>query len=444
MSGVVSLPEGFVWGVATAAFQIEGAVATDGRGESIWDRFSHSPGRIRNGDTADVACDHYHRWPEDIALMQELGVGAYRFSIAWPRIVPAGTGEVNQAGLDFYDRLVDALLEAGITPYPTLYHWDLPQPLEDAGGWPNRATPQAFADYAAIVAGRLGDRVEHWWTINEPWCVAELGYGVGEHAPGRSEPAKALSASHHLLLAHGLAMQAVRTASPGARVGIANHVDARVARSAHPADLRAAEAAHAKRNRWYLDPLFLGEYPEIAVDEYRWDGACVRDGDLAIISAPQDHIGINYYSRTVIEDPSIDDADRPEPLIETDLPRTTMGWEIYPAGLTELLERFHSDYDLPDTYVTEGGVALPDQLVDGAIHDPGRSAYLAEHFAAAAAAIASGVPLKGYFVWTLMDNFEWAHGYSQRFGLVWTDFETLERIPKDSARWFATQIGGRK
>jgi beta-glucosidase len=431
-----------VWGVSTAAFQIEGAVDVDGRGESIWDRFSHTPGRIHNGDTADVACDHYHRWPEDIEIMQRLGVRGYRFSIAWPRIIPTGTGPVNIAGLDFYDRLVDGLLAAGITPYPTLYHWDLPQPLEDAGGWPVRATALAFADYAAIVADRLGDRVTDWWTINEPWCIAELGYGLGEHAPGRRDAVEALAAAHHVLLAHGLGMQAVRAAAPGARVGIANHVDQQVARSTHPADEQAAELAHAVRNRWYFDPVFLGTYPENAVAYLGWDERPVRDGDLQLISSPMDHLGINYYTRTIIEDGTIDDADRPEPLVEPDLPRTTMGWEVYPKGLTDLLTRLNEDYDLPPTYVTEGGVALPDQLVDGAVRDDERRDYLARHFAAASDARAAGVPLRGYFIWSLMDNFEWAHGYSQRFGLVWTDYATQTRILKDSAHWFATEITG--
>lgn len=440
MPAVPSFPDGFEWGVATAAFQIEGAVHDDGRGESIWDRFSHTPGKIHNGETADEACDHYHRWPEDIAIMQALGVSAYRFSIAWPRVVPGGTGMVNPAGLGFYDRLVDGLLDAGITPFPTLYHWDLPQALEDAGGWPERATAYAFAEYASIVAGHLGDRVKKWWTINEPWCVAELGYGLGEHAPGRSDATDALAAAHHVLLAHGLGVEAIRAVAPDARVGLANHVDARVPKSEHPADLQAAELAHSVRNRWYLDPLFLGAYPEPAVSHLGWDRAPVREGDMAVISSPIDHIGINYYSRTVIEDEAVDDADRPGPIVKADLPRTTMGWEVYPQGLTDLLIRFNADYDLPPTYIAENGVAFADELVDGAIHDEGRKDYLARHFAAAAEAIAAGVPLRGYFVWSLMDNFEWSHGYSQRFGLVWTDYDTQRRILKDSARWFASTI----
>ena len=440
MTASPSFPPGFKWGVATAAFQIEGAVGADGRGESIWDRFTHTPGRIRNGDIADVACDHYHRWPEDVAIMRDLGVTAYRFSIAWPRVMPEGTGTVNPAGLGFYDRLVDGLLEAGITPFPTLYHWDLPQALEDAGGWPERATAYAFADYASVVAGHLGDRVDHWWTINEPWCVAELGYRHGEHAPGRREGNTALEAAHHVLLAHGLGVEAVRSAAADARVGLANHVDARVPRSTHPADLAATELAHAQRNRWYLDPVFLGSYPEVAVDHFGWDRGCVRDGDMAVISTPIDHLGINYYTRTVIGDDAVTDEERPRPLTEADLPRTTMGWEVYPQGLTDLLTRFNDDYDLPPVFVAESGVALPDEVIGGRIHDVDRIAYLDDHIAAVADSRAAGVPVAGYFVWTLMDNFEWAHGFSQRFGLVWTDFDTQQRILKDSATWFAAEI----
>jgi beta-glucosidase len=440
MTSLQSFPDGFAWGVATAAFQIEGAVRDDGRGESIWDRFSHTPGNIHNGDTADVACDHYHRWAEDIALMAELGVTAYRFSVSWPRIIPDGTGRLNSAGLGFYDQLVDGLLEAGISPFPTLYHWDLPQALEDGGGWPTRPTALAFADYAAVVADRLGDRVKDWWTINEPWCVAELGYGLGEHAPGRRDPQAALAAAHHLLLAHGLGVEAIKAAVPDARVGIANHVEARVARSAHPGDLRATELAHAVRNRWFMDPVFLGEYPEAAVGHLGWDQAEVRDGDLEAISAPTDHIGVNYYTRTTVQDDTVEDSARPHPLTEANLPRTTMGWEVYPQGLTDVLTRFNHDYDLPPIYITESGAAFPDQLVDGAVRDEDRIRYLADHFAAAADAITAGVLLHGYFIWSLMDNFEWAHGYSQRFGLVWTDYDTQERIVKDSGRWFASEI----
>ena len=440
MSITQSFPDDFVWGVATAAFQIEGALEADGRGESIWDRFSRTPGNIRNGDSAEVACDHYNLWRDDIAIMKEVGVNGYRFSISWPRVFPSGSGEINPAGLGFYDRLVDGLLDAGITPYPTLYHWDLPQSLEDTGGWPNRSTAYAFADYAGTVVEHLGDRVQHWVTINEPWCVAELGYRVGEHAPGRCEPVAALDAAHHVMLAHGLGMQAARAAVPGVSIGIASNIDVKTPRSAHPADLRVAELEDAYRNRWYLDPVFLGEYPQSGVIARNWDQACVLPGDLDAISAPMDFVGFNYYSRTVVQDDAVSDAERPQPLVAADLPRTTMGWEVYPDGLRDLMVRFNEDYELPAVYVTESGVAFPDELVDGAVHDEDRRRYLEQHFKAAAVARAAGVPLRGYFIWTLMDNFEWAMGYSQRFGLVWTDFDTQERVLKDSAVWLSEEI----
>ena len=342
-----AFPSGFVWGTATASYQIEGAVHEDGRGESIWDRFSHTPGRTLNGDTGDIACDHYHRFREDVSIMRDLGVGAYRFSIAWPRVIPDGTGAINAAGLDFYDRLVDELLEAGITPFPTLYHWDLPQQLEDHGGWPERPTAFAFADYATVVAERLADRVKDWWTINEPWCVAELGYRSGVHAPGRRNSAEALAAAHHVLLAHGLALQALRAVSSDVRIGLVTNVEEHVPRSAHLADRRAAALSHDLDTRWYLDPLFLGEYPESAVIHHRWDQDQVFDGDLTVISGPVDHHGFNYYMRKVVKDEGIDDIERPQPIVDENLARTTMGWEVYPEGLRNLLIRFNEDYALP-------------------------------------------------------------------------------------------------
>lgn len=433
-------PDDFTWGVATAAYQIEGSVDTDGRGESIWDRFSHTAGKTSNGETGDVTCDHYNRWPEDIAIMKDLGVPAYRFSIAWPRILPDGAGAINHAGLDFYDRLVDALLEANIKPFPTLYHWDLPQALEDNGGWPARDTAYAFADYAERVASRLGDRVHDWWTVNEPWCVAELGYRNGEHAPGRANQPAAAAAAHHVLLGHGLALQAVKATSPASRIGIVINADAHMPRSTHPADIAAAELAHDINTRWYLDPVMRGEYPESAVAHHGWDRVEVQDGDMAIISAPMDHLGINYYTRRISHDPTVDDSARPEALLEADLPRTTMGWEVYPAGLRDVLVRFNGEYELPRTYIAESGVAFVDEVVDGAVHDENRRHYLETHFAAAAEARDAGVPLHGYFIWTLMDNFEWQNGYDQRFGLVRIDYETQQRTVKDSGYWFAKVI----
>ncbi|MDJ0959813.1 MAG: GH1 family beta-glucosidase [Acidimicrobiia bacterium] len=440
MTTSFSFPSGFHWGAATASYQIEGAVRDDGRGESIWDRWSHIPGNTVNGDTGDVACDHYHRWREDIQLMQQLGITAYRFSIAWPRVIPTGTGEVSAAGIGFYDRLVDALLEVGITPFPTLYHWDLPQVLEDDGGWPERRTAYAFADYATAVADRLGDRVKHWWTINEPFCVADLGYRVGTKAPGRHDHHDFLAAAHHVLLGHGLAVTAIKAASPDAQVGIVANVDNHMPRSAHPADRRAAELAHAIHSGWYLDPVFRGEYPEAAVNHHHWDQREVAPGDMEIISTRVDHHGVNYYTRKLHGDEGIDDLERPAPILHADLHRTTMGWEVYPDGLRELLVRFNEEYDLPPVYITENGAAFPDEVVDGAVHDGDRRDYLERHFSAAAEAVAAGVDLRGYFVWSLMDNYEWARGYGQRFGLVRVDYETQERILKDSAHWYASVI----
>ncbi len=440
MTSQIRFPDDFVWGVATAAYQIEGAVDLGGRGESIWDRFVHTEGNVRNGDTGDVACDHYHRWSEDIELMKTLGVGGYRFSIAWPRVIPDGTGRTNSTGLGFYDKLVDGLLEAGIEPFPTLYHWDLPQALDDEGGWLNRETAYAFARYAELVAERLGDRVKNWWTINEPWCVAEVGYFYGEHAPGHQNRDEATTAAHHVLLAHGLGTRAISSAATDAKVGIVINVDAVDPRSQHPSDLAIAELHHDLRNEWYLDSVLLGEYPAAAVEELRWDQAEVWPGDLEVISTPIDHLGINYYSRRVVQDSTVSDADRPGPLIEAALPRTTMGWEVYPEGLHDVLIRYNEAYDLPPVYITESGAAFPDRIINGVVQDEPRRDYLERHFKAAAEAHAAGVPLHGYFVWSLMDNFEWQHGYSQRFGLVWVDYKTQERTIKDSGRWFADLV----
>jgi beta-glucosidase len=420
-------PAGFVWGAATASYQVEGAVAADGRGESIWDRFAHTPGRVWNGDTGDVACDHYHLYREDVALMAELGLDAYRFSIAWPRVVPDGSGAVNQPGLDFYDRLVDELLEHGIEPYPTLYHWDLPQALEDAGGWPERATAEAFARYAGIVAERLGDRVRHIATLNEPYVVAELGYGVGSHAPGRTEPDAALAAAHHLLVAHGLAAAAIRSAAPDAEVGIVLNFHPKHPATAHMLDHEAAIVAHDRLNRWYLDPIAGRGYPEEAVHAAGWHREEVQDGDLGLIASPLDFLGINYYCRHLVRSPFL------PALSSTDgREQTEMGWEVYPEGLLEVLEFAASRTgDLP-LYVTENGAAYPLDARDPT-SDPDRVSFLERHFEAALTAIERGLPLRGYFVWSLLDNFEWPHGYSYRFGIVHVDFDTLERRVRDSA-----------
>jgi beta-glucosidase len=425
-------PPGFLWGAGTAAYQIEGAVADDGRGESIWDRFAATPGAVRNGDTGAVACDFYHRYPEDIALMQELGLRAFRFSIAWPRVVPTGHGAVDQRGLDFYDRLVDTLLEAGIEPLVTLYHWDLPQPLEDAGGWPQRVTAERFAEYTEAVVGRLGDRVPTWLTQNEPWVIAWLGYGLGVHAPGRCSAKDALAATHHVLLAHGLALEVLRRDAPTARVGITLDHEPVYPASDDPADLAAAHAFDGERNRLYLDPVLRGAYPEDVLAHLD-DGALpVRAGDLELIGRPLDYLGVNYYQpRTIAAD-----GERWR-FLPGGHPVTDMGWEVAPSALRDLLVRIHRDYAPPEIVVTENGAAYDDVLDhQGEIRDEERERYVAGHVRAIGEALAAGVPVTGYFVWSLLDNFEWAYGYTKRFGLVYVDYATLERIPKQSFRGY--------
>ncbi|MGI8587022.1 MAG: GH1 family beta-glucosidase [Chloroflexia bacterium] len=431
-----AIPPDFVWGAATASYQIEGAVHEDGRGESIWDRFGHTPGNVLNGDTGDVACDHYHRWAEDIGLMREMGLDAYRYSIAWPRILPAGRGQVNGAGLDFYDRLTDGLLAAGIRPFVTLYHWDLPQALQDKGGWANRDTASAFADYADLVARFLGDRVSAWITHNEPWVAAFVGNLWGEHAPGLRDAATALAVAHHLLLSHGLAVPAIRAAVSGAGVGITLNLQPVYPATDSAADLAAASRQDLFANRLFLDPLFEGRYPDHLSEVFGSIGLPVKSGDLELISAPLDFLGVNYYTRALVRaDPAGDPGG-----VATEHPPgeyTTMDWEVYPDGLRVLLERVNRDYPAPAYYVTENGAAFPDELSpDGTVYDPRRQAYLEAHFAAAAQAVAAGVPLRGYFVWSLMDNFEWDKGYSQRFGLLYVDYPTGRRFWKASGRWY--------
>jgi beta-glucosidase len=426
-----AFPDGFVWGAATAAYQIEGATDADGKGPSIWDRFSHTPGRVTNGETGDVACDHYHRYKEDVALMAELGLDAYRFSVSWSRILPEGAGRVNEAGLDFYDRLVDELLAHGITPHMTLYHWDLPQALEAAGGWPDRSTAAAFADYAAVVAGRLGDRVRHIATLNEPYVVADHGYRIGSHAPGRTDPDAALAAAHHLLLAHGLGVEAIRAAAPDVEVGIVLNFHPSHPATPHPLDQEAAMLAHDQVNRWFLDPVTGRGYPEDAAKAWGWRRDEVLDGDLELVAQPLDFLGANYYCRHIVRSPYLPALPPGPPLEETE-----MGWEVYPAGLTEVLEFVASRTGDVPLYVTENGAAYP---VDGdPTSDPERVSFLHRHFAAARTALERGVPLRGYFVWSLLDNFEWAHGYGHRFGIVHVDFETLERQVRDSGRFLAS------
>jgi beta-glucosidase len=438
----ISFPKDFIWGAATAAYQIEGAWDEDGKGESIWDRFCHTLGKIANGDTGDVACDHYHRWREDVALMKELGLHAYRFSISWPRLLPEGRGRVNAAGLDFYSRLVDALLEAAIEPFITLYHWDLPQALQDQGGWPARATAEAFVEYADLVTRKLGDRVKHWITLNEPFVSAIIGYYLeGRHAPGHSDLDEALAAAHHLLLAHGWAVPVIRRNSPGAQVGVALNLSGQTPASPSAADRAAAWQQDGVINRWFLDPLSARGYPEDIVRHYGNPMDFVQAGDLEAIAAPLDFLGVNYYARGVVRSRLVTEAENAPRTVFPNPKRTEMGWEVYPEGLYELLGRLHFDYRFPALYVTENGAAYPDQIgPDGQVDDPLRVAFFKAHLTAAVRAIAAGVPLRGYFAWSLMDNFEWAHGYSKRFGLIYVDYQTQRRVFKTSAQWYRRVI----
>ncbi len=433
-------PQDFLWGAATASYQIEGAAHEDGRGESVWDRFSATPGKVRNGDTGEVACDFYHRYAGDVALMSDLGLDAFRFSIAWPRVLPEGRGRVNQAGLDFYDRLVDELLARDIEPFATLFHWDTPQALEDAGGWPARQTAEAFVEYAEIVAARLGDRVRHWMTHNEPWVYAWIGHSWGEHAPGRTSERDAVAAAHHLLLSHGWAVEAIRRAAPGAQVGITLSLSHAYAASETPEDEAAAWEVDGGSNRWFLDPIFRGAYPADLLERNALVAPLVRDGDLEAMAAPLDFLGVNNYFRHVVGA----GVDGPRFIRDPEAQHTDMGWEVYPDGLHALLTRLAEDYSPPAIYVTENGAAFGDVRVhDGRVHDPERTAYLESHISAVGRAVAAGVPIKGYFVWSMLDNFEWAHGYGKRFGIVYIDYPTLERVPKDSFYWYRDFIGSR-
>ncbi|MFI9029448.1 GH1 family beta-glucosidase [Streptomyces sp. NPDC053560] len=453
-----TFPPGFLWGTATAAYQIEGAAAEDGRTPSIWDTFARTPGKVRNGDTGDIATDHYHRWREDVALMADLGVGAYRFSLAWPRVQPTGRGPAVQKGLDFYRRLTDELLEKGIRPVATLYHWDLPQELEDAGGWPERATTDRFAEYAALAVEALGDRVRTWTTLNEPWCSAFLGHASGVHAPGRTDPVAALRAAHHLNLAHGKAVQALRAGLPAeADVSITLNIHQVRARTDSPQDVDAARRIDALANRVFMGPLLTGAYPADLLDDTArlTDWSFVRDGDTATIRRPLDFLGVNYYTPTLVSAagseapdhsfdghgasghspwPAADDVVFHRPPGRT----TPMGWAVDPSGLYDLLLRLKADVpDLP-LMITENGTAGDDYLdPSGAVHDPDRIAYLHGHLSAVHRAIADGVDVRGYFLWSLLDNFEWGYGYSKRFGAVYVDYPTGRRIPKASAHWYA-------
>lgn len=456
-------PEGFLWGAATASYQIEGSVEADGRTPSIWDTFSHTPGRTLNGDTGDIACRHYERLGEDLELMKLLGLKAYRFSIAWPRVQPDGKGPANQEGLDFYRRLAAGLRDRGIVPAATLYHWDLPQVLEDQGGWTARDTTERFADYAALVAEALGAEVGMWITLNEPWCSAWLGYGVGEHAPGRADVAASLVATHHLLLAHARGTEVLRQAGHSP-VGITLNLGKAVPASDHELDVRAAALAEGNVNRMYLDPLFKGSYPADLLQLFaRYKPgleAAVRPGDMEAINRPVDFLGVNYYMTHVVADGDrLDEArkagfhvpaavaggrGRHLPgvnVLRPETVKTATGWEVDPGGLSAVLVSLRDEYTTVPLYITENGAAQHDYVgPDGVVHDPGRISYISSHLAATKAAIDKGVDVRGYFVWSLLDNFEWALGYSMRFGLVWVDYPTGKRVPKDSYRWYSRVI----
>lgn len=454
----IDLPPGFEFGVATASYQIEGAVDEDGRGRSIWDTFSHAPGRTHNGDTGDIACDHYHRYPEDIALMRDLGVDSYRFSIAWPRVQPDGSGAINEPGLAFYDRLVDALLAEGIAPAITLYHWDLPQSLEDRGGWRERDTALRFADYAQVVHERLGDRAHRWITLNEPYCSAIIGYSVGRHAPGAREGQGALAAAHHLLLGHGLAVKALReSARPGDEIGITLNLQPVNPVSDSEADTAAAARSLLLSDLLFTDPVLAGRYPDLARPTYGalTDFSYLLDGDLETIAAPLDFLGVNYYYPSRIAaadytepDPAqrtADDLGLKEMLYDGE-ELTQMGWPVDPDGLTRVLTWLHDTYpNLPPVFITENGRACADALdKHGVVDDPDRVRYIDAHLRAIRPAIDAGVDVRGYYCWSLLDNFEWARGYAMRFGIVYTDYATQRRIPKASYHWLRGVISATK
>jgi beta-glucosidase len=438
-----ALPEGFRFGTATAAYQIEGAVNEDGRGESIWDRFAHTPGCVAGGDNGDVACDHYHRWRADLDLMAELGMESYRFSIAWPRVFPSGAGAVNQSGMRFYRELCEGLRERGIEPIATLYHWDLPQELQDRGGWASRDTAFLFAEYAAAVAGELGDVVTEWITINEPWVVAFQGHAHGTKAPGIRDWRTALAVAHHLLVGHGLACQAVRSAATSARAGISLNLAPINPAGSATADRLAAQRMDGHLNRWFLDPVMRGEYPQDMLELYeRRVGPLdfIEGGDASLAATRTEFMGVNYYAPLRVR------ADawrnplgvRQAPPVA---PTTAMGWEVSPDGLRELLIRVRDEYGDKPIFITENGASYEDPPAhNGCVEDPQRTAYLESHLLALREAIADGVQVERYCVWSLLDNFEWELGYDKRFGIVSVDYETQDRTPKRSALWYRDHI----
>lgn len=437
----IGFPKDFLWGTATAAYQIEGGACADGKGPSIWDRFCQKEGTIQDGHTGDIACEHYYRYLDDVELMGELGIHSYRFSVSWPRIFPEGKGKKNQKGLDFYKRLIHALLKKGIKPALTIYHWDLPQALQNRGGWPNRDTAYYYQEYAACLFQEFGDVVPLWITHNEPWCASFFGYGLGEHAPGERDLSKAIFASHHLLYSHGLAVKAFRELGLRGEIGITLNLSPFLPASEREEDLEAVRRADGFLNRWFLYPIFKGEYPSDIIQLLSRMGIAppLEGKDLALIAAPIDFLGVNYYFRQFIghdeEEEYFQIKPHPGPG-----PVTEMGWEIHPRSLYHLLQRIHREFGEIPLYITENGASFPDVLEGKRVHDTKRIDFLKGHLLEAARAIQDGIPLRGYYQWTFMDNFEWAFGYNRRFGLFYVDFETRERIWKDSAFWYKELI----
>lgn len=433
-------PSDFLWGAATASYQIEGAAWVEGRGETIWDRFARTPSKVINMDNGDVACDHFNRYRDDVQLMKDLGIKAYRFSVAWARIFPDGYGKVNELGLDFYSRLIDELLDAGITPYCTLYHWDLPQTLQDQGGWVNRDIVGHFTEYTNVISRTLGDRIKHWMTFNEPLCICHLGYYWGAHAPGIIDPTgrSYAHATHNLMLSHGQAVSVLRANDSAAKVGIVLNLSPVHAASNSEADRAAAVRHDGFINRWYADPLFKGSYPTDVLEMLRGSAPTIKAGDMETISTPLDFLGVNYYFRDVVaHDDLSPNLDRARSIRVEGAEFTDMDWEVYADGIREIVERMWRDYQPKAMYITENGCAQPDVIdADGLIHDPRRVEYLRNHLAACHQAIQAGAPLKGYFVWSLMDNYEWAYGYTKRFGITYVDYPTQQRTPKDSFRFY--------
>jgi beta-glucosidase len=441
----LEFPPGFTWGTATAAYQIEGAAAADGKGESVWDRFAATPGKIADGSDGRVACDHYHRYAADLDMMKDLGLHAYRFSLSWPRVIPDGRGAVNPKGLDFYERLVDGMLARGIRPFATLFHFDLPQALHEAGGWARRETVDAYVRYADVVARRLGDRVQDWMTHNEPWVFAFVGHLFGDHAPGVKDLRTALATAHGLLLSHGLAVPVIRAASAGARVGIVHNLEWVEPASTGEADVAAARRHDGAFNRWFLDPVFRGSYPEDMLAWYGADAPATGAEDMKIIATPTDFLGVNYYTRRIIaNDPAGRGTAGRSVLAARQVhwpfvPRADFEeWEIAPEGLYRVLLRVAQEYRPGFMYVTENGTSLPDVPgPDGAVRDPVRLRYVARHAAAVLQAVRDGADVRGYFLWSFMDNFEWGFGFTKRFGITWVDHATQKRVLKDSGRWYS-------